>query len=125
MKEKEQVPEDEIKIAEFKEAAQRIIEEMNRERGVFGAGFPSTGGGPSHEKRETSKARWGELYIELQQTSAQLFKEVGGQKAYDILEETVNDANTKWGSGPSHKLDNEPEFIAGILIRATEKDIEN
>ena len=107
-------------VEEFESQAPAIIAEMKQQQAIFDAGYV-TGKGPTAEERETASTKWDELCDHLKDLCAELFRDVGGQTAFETFTHTLVAALQKHG-GRHHLLLNDPKFLWGMLIRATSKE---
>lgn len=107
---------------EFAEKAGPIVEEMRQNSLIVSGGY----GHRSHTPKETREAAdsWVLLYVKLVSLCAQLFREVGGNDALEVLAGVVGNANRRnlFRDVPSIEgLREDAVFFRSILVLATIK----
>jgi len=102
------------------EKVPKIVRQMEEQKRIYHAPPSSnaTGSiGPSVRKRAAAEQKWDDLYGNLVRMCAELFREVGGEEAWSILDWDLAKARTKWGA-EHNLLKQSSTFLRAILFAA-------
>lgn len=114
-------------IQQFRLNVLRINKHMVQMQRIYGAGYSSSSRGPTQEERQAAEQSWDQALCELKECVVSLFRDVGGEEAMAVFQETVSQIYNKWGYGwvvSCTMLNRDIDFLTEVLLRCSSQPTE-